>query len=339
MPASPVLVTGANGFIATHLCRALRAAGCAVRGLILDGTDPAAISAMGVEVHTGDILRPDTLAAPVRGARTVFHLAALARDWGRWADFWAVNAEGTRNVLEAAAAAGVERLVHMSSLAVHPFSGHLDADEQTPATNRINGYCASKAEAERMVAGYQRAGRLQATVIRPGAVILGPGDTTTFDKLAPYLERGRLVLIDKGRQTICYSYVENLAGGMLLAAARPEGAGETFIITDDLHISMRALMTAACEALDVAPRFGSVPALLARAGGWTLEMLWRLGRRPNPPPVHRYRVGIAARDFHFSCEKAKRMLGYQPRIPLDEGLARTASWYRTYVSRTVKGGA
>jgi nucleoside-diphosphate-sugar epimerase len=166
--------------------------------------------------------------------------------------------------------------------------------------------------------------------------VLGPGDTTVLVKMAPYLEKGRLVLVAGGRQVTCYSYVENLAAGMVLAAAHPAGAGETFILTDDTRIAVRELMTRISEALGYPPKFGSVPVPMARAGGWVLEMLWRLFGRRNPPPAHRYRVGIAARDTHFSCGKAKRVLGYRPAIPLDEGLRRMASWYHGW--RAAAGG-
>jgi nucleoside-diphosphate-sugar epimerase len=324
-----VLVTGANGFIASALCRALLGAGCDVRGLILRGTDAGVLRQMGIPYMQADICEPDTLGKPLSGIRTVFHLAALARDWGRWNVFIKVNADGTRNVLAAAADAGVGRFVHMSTLAVHKFSGHVDADESTPAQNRINGYCAAKIIAEEHVREFEEKGRLETTIIRPGAFIHGPGDTTVFVHLVPYLEKGKMMLIDRGRQLTCYSYVENLAAGMILAASKPEAVGETFILTDDIKITIRELMEAVCAALEVRPRFGSSPAWLARSVGWILEMLWKLARRPEAPPAHRYRANFAAKDFHFSCEKAKKMLGYRPTISLQEGLRRAVEWYRT----------
>jgi nucleoside-diphosphate-sugar epimerase len=328
-PPSPVLVTGANGFIGSALCRALQQAGCEVRGLILRGTDAGVLERMGVQYTAADICDPATLGEPLSGIRTVFHLAALARDWGPWKLFMRINADGARNVLEAAADAGVTRFVHMSTLAVHSFSGHVDADESTPATNRINGYCAAKIVAEEHVKEFQSAGRLETTIIRPGAFIHGPGDTTVFIHLVPYLEQGKLMLINRGRQLTCYSYVENLVGGMVLAASHPKAVGETFILTDDIKITIGELMEAVCTALDLPAKFGSSPAWLARSVGWILEMLWKLARRPEAPPAHRYRANFAARDFHFSCAKAKKVLGYSPAIPLQEGLDRAVKWYRT----------
>ncbi|HUU01983.1 MAG TPA: NAD-dependent epimerase/dehydratase family protein [Myxococcota bacterium] len=326
-PKSPVLVTGAGGFIGSTLCRALVEAGCEVRGLDLPGTGSRGLEKIGVRLFEGDICRPDSLAEPFTGVATVFHLAALARDWGKRSLFMAINAGGTKNALDAAAAAGVRRFAHMSSLAIHSFSGHHDADESTPAGNHINGYCSSKIAAEKIVQDAQAAGKFETTIIRPGAIIHGPGDTTAFTQLAAFLEKSKMMLVGGGCQLTCYSYAENLVRGMIMAAASPAGAGETFILTDDLRISVRDYMTAVCRALGLPAEFTSIPAPLARAGGWTFEMLWKLAGAKNPPIVHRYRVGLVARDFHFCCEKAKRVLGYSPKIPFEEGLASTARWY------------
>jgi nucleoside-diphosphate-sugar epimerase len=330
VPPSPVLVTGANGFIGSALCRALRDRGADVRGLVLSGTDTRVLDEMHVPFHTADICEPDSLPGPLAGVKTVFHLAALVKDWGPREAFRKVNTDGTRNVLAAAAHAGATRFVHMSTLAVHRFTGHVDADENVPADAATFGYGASKIEAERLVRAAHAAGRLETTIVRPGAVIFGPRDTTAFVHLAPALERGALPLVDGGRPLTCYSYAENLADGLIAAAARPEASGETFVITDDLKIRLGDLFGALCEELGAPRSFRSVPAPLALAAGWLLDALWRLAGAKDPPPAHRYRVGIVARDFHFSCAKAKRVLGYAPRVPLREGLRRTVAWYREW---------
>lgn len=324
------LVTGANGFIGSALCAGLVAAGRPVRGLILSGTDPGSLPALGVEVVEGDICQPDSLKGPMGGVQRVFHLAALASDWGPEEHFMRVNATGTQNVLVSARNAGVQRVIHMSSLAVHPFCGHVDADENTPTGNDVNGYCTSKIMAESLV---RRAAVLQwfsTTIIRPGAIIVGPGDTTAFVQLAPVLERGGLPLIDDGAKLTCFSCVENLVAGLLLAAGHGAAENQTFILTDDRRISLRAYLEAVCHALGTAPRFRSVPGSLARAAGWALERLWKLADSKTSPPINSYRTGLVSRDFHFSCALAKRLLGYKPVIELETGLRNTVAWYRAW---------
>lgn len=328
-PESPVLVTGAGGFIGSTLCRALVEAGAEVRGLDLPGSDRRGLEEIGVRFFEGDICQPDSLGEPMAGVACVFHLAALARDWGKRSLFMAINAGGTENMLRAAADAGVRRFVHMSSLAVHSFSGHRDADESTPADNHINGYCSSKIAAEQMVSRAQADGKFDVTIIRPGAIIHGPGDTTAFTKLASFLKKGRMPLVGSGRQLTCYSYAGNLVRGMIMAAAAPAGVGETFVLTDDIKISVRDYLSAVCRALAVPAWFLPIPAPLTAAAGWTLEKIWKLAGARNPPVVHRYRVGLVYRDFHFSCEKAKRVLAYRPETGFEQGLQSTADWYRT----------
>jgi nucleoside-diphosphate-sugar epimerase len=332
MQLSPVLVTGANGFIGSELCRVLRARGCEVRGLALSGTPVDRLRELGVEVFWGDVCDPTTLGAPCAGARVVFHLAALARDWGRYDDFMRINAGGTANMLEAARRGGARRFVHMSSLAVHRFCGYREADENVPADNIAFGYCASKVEAEGLVRAAHRRGEMETTIIRPGAIIHGPGDTTSFIHLAPAIERGGLPLVDGGRPMTCFSYSENLAEGMILAAFSPAGAGETFVLADDVRLTIREHVETVARELGVGGNFRSVPVWAARAAAWIVDGIFRAAGAREAPPIHRYRVGLVAKDFHFISAKAKARLGFAPRVPYEEAIRQTVAWYRTWRS-------
>lgn len=325
------LVTGANGFIGSALVRKLLQDGHQVRALAHRGLDR--LQAPALEVVRGSVTEPATLAAAASGVEVVFHLAARASDWGPRELFMTVNAEGTRNLLAAAARAGVRRFVQLSSLAVHPFVGYRDADETAPVGHERYPYCASKAQAERYVREAQARGGLETTIIRPGAVIHGPGDTTSFVFMGPLLAKGRWTHVRGGRPLICYSYVENLADGLVLAATHPQAAGETFVLTDDLRLSWRELVGAIIQAFGVRERTFSFPVPVARAAGITAEALFKLFGAKDPPPITDYRTAIVARDFHFGCEKAKRVLGYAPRVPFEEGLKRTVEWYREWKAR------
>jgi dihydroflavonol-4-reductase len=325
------LVTGANGFIGSALVRKLLGDGHEVRCLAHRGQDR--LQGQDLQVVRGSVTEPATLAAAVSGVEVVFHLAARASDWGPRELFMAVNAEGTRNLLAAAAGAGVRRFVQLSSLAVHPFTGYLDADETVPIGHERYPYCASKAQAERYVREAQARGGLETTIVRPGAVIHGPGDTTSFVFMGSLLEKGRWTHVKGGRPYICYSFVENLADGLVLAATHPKGAGETFIITDDVRLTWRELIGAIIKAFGARERTFSFPVPIARAAGITAEALFKLFGAKNPPPITDYRTAIVAKDFHFTCAKAKRVLGYAPRVPFEEGLLRTVEWYREWKAR------
>ena len=324
------LVTGGNGFIGSALVKHLLAEGWAVRCLVHRSSDRLRQMEGQVELVNGSVTRPDSLPPAVEGVTTVFHLAARASDWGPARLFFEINARGTRNLLDAAEASGVRRFVHMSSLAVHRFTGFEDADETVPADQDRFAYGASKAEAERQVWQVHGRGEMACTVIRPGLVVLGPEDTTVFVHMAPMLRKGRWTHVNGGRPLLCYSYVEDLVRGVVLAGVREEAAGQCLLITDDIKLRWREYIDALLRAFDQPDRSLSFPGPVAQLAGWTLETLWRLARAKNPPPVTRYRAALVRRDFHFGCEKAKRLLGYAPQVGFEEGLRRTVRWYHDF---------
>ncbi len=323
-----VLVTGGNGFIGSTLVRSLLAKGKRVRCLIhrshhlLDGLD--------VELVKGSLQMASSLAAAMSGVEVVYHLAGTGKagDWGDRDWFFSVNAGGTRHLLDAALDAGARRFVHLSSLAVHRFVGHVDADESTPANQRRHAYGASKAEAEHLVRAVGAAGRLQTVVVRPGFVIFGPKDTTSFVHMAPLLSKGRWSHVDRGRHLMCYSYVDNLADGLVLSGEDDRAAGEIFNIHDGMKLSWREFISAVIRAFGVTERSISVPSFVARPAGIGLEALFRVLRIPKPPPITDYRTELASSDLHFSSAKVQMLLGYKARVPFEEGLARTVVWYR-----------
>ena len=323
-----VLVTGGNGFIGSALVRFLLAKGKRVRCLIhrshrlLDGLD--------VELVKGSLQMASSLREAMLGVEVVYHLAGTGKagDWGDRDWFFSVNAGGTRRLLDAALDAGARRFVHLSSLAVHRFVGHVDADESTPANQRHHAYGASKAEAEHLVRAVGAAGRLQTVVVRPGFVIFGPKDTTSFVHMAPLLSKGRWSHVDGGRHLMCYSYVDNLADGLVLAGEHERAAGEIFNVHDGLKLSWREFISAVIRAFGVTERSISVPSFIARPAGIGLETLFRVLRIPKAPPITDYRTELASSDLHFSCAKAQSLLGYRARVPFEEGLARTVAWYR-----------
>lgn len=321
-----IAVTGANGFIGSTLVERLIADGHRVRCLVHRSAHR--LAGLDVEQVSGSIGDPDVLARTFAGAELIYHLAGRATDWGPREEFFRVNAHGTRAVIDAAVAAGAERLVFTSSLAVHRFTGHVDADEETPAEQRTYAYGASKVDAERTVRAAHEARRIQTVMVRPGVVVFGPRDTTAFVHMAPMFAKGRWTHVANGRSLLCYTYVDNLVDGLVLAGTVPEAAGGVFNITDDLRLSWRAFVSAVIAAFGVRERSFSVPVPLARAAGIAAEALFRAVGASNPPPITDYRTALVSNDFHFSCDRAKQVLGYAPRVPFEEGLRRTVAWWR-----------
>ena len=322
-----VLVTGAGGFIGSHLVEELVAAGHAVRAM--DLASPAAGLPAGVEAVRGDVTRPDDCRAATSTCEAVCHLAARVGDWGPGAEYRRVNVEGTRALLAAARDAGARRFVLVSSVAVHHYRGLRGADETAPCDGHINAYCRSKIAAEELVR--RESGEVEWTIVRPGVFPFGPRDRTSFFHLARALERGRLGYVGGGRALITTAYVENLALGLRLALEHPRAARQIFVIGDGGEVTWRELLSRFARALEVSPPRLSLPLPLLYPIAWAWEAIYRLLRVRRPPLLTRYRLLIVARDCHFVSDKARELLGYAPRVDLEEGVRRTVAWYRQEV--------
>lgn len=317
------LVTGANGFIGSSLCAALRRQGIATRGLILPGTDAGEIAALGVEVVEGDITKPLD-AAGFAGVSHVFHLAAIPFDWGPLEMFMRVNVQGTQNVLDASVAAGAVHFVHMSSLAVHPYTGHSNGDENTPRGWDVNGYTVTKNLAEDLLQRNRE--RIMVTVIRPGIMPYGPGDRLSMPGILDAIDRGIYRHVGGGHTRLCVSYVANLAEGMILAAQREGASGEAYVLVDEI-VTWRELINTIADVFGKPAPQGGIPFALAYAAAVAMETVWRVLPLKGAPALTRYRIGLFRGDLVFSSAKARAELGYAPAVTLREGLERTREWY------------
>lgn len=319
------LVTGANGFIGSNVCAALREKDIDTRGLILPGSNRSVPESLGVEIVEADITRPldETVC---EGVTHVFHLAAIPFDWGPEALFQSVNVGGTERMLRAAAEAGVGHFIHMSSLAVHDYTGHSDGNEDTPRDGHINHYATSKIQAEDRVR--EAADAMKTTIIRPGMVPYGPGDRLSLPGIVKALDKGIYLHVGGGHTRVCLSYVGNLAEGMILAAQREKGAAsETYVLTDEV-VTWRELIEHIADVFDRKPPRGSLPYWLAWSLACLMEMAWRVLPLPGSPELTRYRISLFRGDLVFSSEKAQRELGYDPKVGLEEGLQKTRAWMR-----------
>lgn len=322
-----VFVTGANGFMGGHLCDRLLKDGHEVRALILKGTDPGDLARKGARVFEGDIMNPDSYRTHMKGVRLVYHLAGAVSDWGPRAWFLSINADGTRNLLYESLAARVKRFVFMSSLAVHRFRGYYDANEDAPRDTTNHPYGVSKIRAEDHVTEFHRAFGLGTTIIRPGVTILGPNDRLVFPSLVRALEKGQYGYVKGGKSRLCFSYIENLIDGILLAGTRDEAIGKTYVVTDDVTLTWRELTETICRYTNAPLPKLSVPFIAAYGAAAAMEAAYALARRRQGPPLTRYRISLVARDFHFRPDRIKKELGYQPKIGFTEGVQRTAEWF------------
>jgi len=322
-----ILVTGGNGFVGQHLVAALTSRGDRVRVLALPSDDTTWLERRDVAVYRGDVRQPETIIPAVRGVDTVLHLAAMSDVWRPVSEYRAVNVAGTLNVCRAAVEAGVGRLVHMSSSSVYGCGSRWPADEGSPLRPFPDPYAVSKAEADVEVRRRCARAGLPVVIVRPDQ-IFGPGDRLHVGRMADRLRRGIGVVIGSGGNRLPLVYVDDAVAGLLLATDHPAAAGRVYNITNDSPLTQLELLTSIAAEIGARPPRWHVPYASLYAAGWAAEHAARLRGGSARPPVTRFGVAFYGSDWQNSIARIRCELGYAPSVPLREGVARTASWYR-----------
>jgi nucleoside-diphosphate-sugar epimerase len=316
-----VLVTGASGFIGGRLACALASRGYDVRVLARASSDLSSLQTIDYRRFEGDLTDPVSLIAAVSNADYIYHVGGLIKAPSDDV-FAAVNGEGTKNLAAAARthAPGLKRLLYVSSIAaVGPGPPGGLIDELTPA-RPITPYGASKRLGEKWLQQFD----CHWTIVRPPAVY-GPGDRGMFDLFQLAARHIRPTLGSDGR--ISVAYVDNLVEGIILAAERPEGVGQIFVLTDGEVLGRKQLarmIKAAVNTWAVPIHF---PAWVVRSVARLSEAVATGFGRVAFFDRHKARE-LLATNWACNIDKAKLLLGYAPAVPTAEGLKKTAAWYR-----------
>jgi nucleoside-diphosphate-sugar epimerase len=320
-----ILVTGGTGFTGTALVVRLRELGHEVVALdYKEGLQCDALRERGAEVVIGSVTDRDAVTRSMKDVELVFHLAAAFRELNVPNSFYDdVNVHGTRVVLEAARKLGARKFVYCSTCGVHGNVDHPPADEDAPI-QPADYYQRTKYEAEPLVK--REAGPSMEIVILRPAAIYGPGDPERFFMIFKRVAQGTFPMFGSGRTLYHPLYIDNLVDSFLLCMPPGVGHGREYLIADEKYYPIEEIVRAVGRALDVPVRIPHYPVWPVVAVGHVVEKICKpFG---ITPPIFPRRVDWYRQNRAFSIERAKRELGYAPRVELDEGLRRTGVWYR-----------
>jgi dihydroflavonol-4-reductase len=319
--AETFLVTGATGFIGSALCRALVGRGHHVRAFHRKTSSLIALQNISVELMVGDILKKETLLPAMEGVDMVFHTAAQSDYWRHPELVMRTAVEGTRNVMRAAFEAGIQRVVHTSSLAALgvPKAGELLTEDHRfnlPPEHFPYGYAKHQAELEAL----QVAARgLEVVIVNPSAVV-GPGDLSRSDSMVTEVARGwGFFWIDGGVNIV---YIDDVVTGHIAAAFRGR-PGERYILGGE-NLTYRESFTTATEIAGKRPPWLKIP-------GWIIEPAAKIVEWLQPLvqlPFDSSQLRMSRHYTYCDSSKARRELGFPEPRPFRQVVEATFDWYR-----------
>jgi 2-alkyl-3-oxoalkanoate reductase len=317
------LVTGATGFVGSHVIDALLDRDEPVRGLIRDAKKAQGLRDRGIEVIVGDLRDVSVMRRAVAGVDVVHHCGAAVGPYSKQ-EIYSTNLDGVRTLLDAVREAGRGRIVLLSSVNVLGTRDLDPATEETACQYSSDPAADVKIEAEKLAMDYHRRHSLDVTILRPG-FIYGPRDPHNLPKLISALQRGKFRFIGSRDNVVPVVHVEDVAQAMLLAAHAPAARGQIYQISDGSRTTIGQFVDQLAELLDcpkpekVLPRF--VPALACTVFDW----LQRLKLRKKPGPVTRASLRFVGTSRYIDIRRAREELGYTPQITLQDGLPPSVS--------------
>jgi len=329
------LVTGGTGFIGSHIVERLLAQGHEVRALARKTSDLSHLKTTGAEIVFGDVEDYDSLCPAVDGVEVVFHAAArVMPGWGEWPDFECCIVRGTENMLRAGAEAGVSRFVYVSSSTVmgEASYGETPADESTPcgiSTFRYDTfYDHAKLQAEKLSIDYHKQGKLQVTVVRP-SMVYGPRDRLLSDKSYRQFNVPIVVWPGKANPRTAIVHVADVADCIILAATSDKAVGEIYNIAPPEVIWFRDYGNAMIRAIGGRKIQITIPYLVGYLWCASMEGWARLKRQKELPYLTRSGARFLNQGMHIDGSKARKELGWEPKVSLEEGCRLYVQWRRS----------
>ena len=329
-----VLVTGGGGFLGSAIVRRLVARGDQVRSF--SRGDYPELRKLGVDVRQGDLSEIETIADAADGCDVIVHTAAKAGIWGPYREFKRTNVVGTQNVLMVCHLCKIRRLVYTSSPSV-VFTGFdmENINEAAPYPSNFHAhYPFTKSVAEQLVLNAD--GPNLATIALRPHLIWGPGDPHLLPRLIARAKAGKLRRIGKRENLVDATYIDNAADAHILAADKLQVgspiAGRAYFIAQGEPLPLWDLINRLLEACGAPPVTRRMSPLAAYLAGMMCEWAYALFRLRGEPPMTRFLARQLCTAHWFNLEAARRFLGYEPKVSVEEGLRRLAEYTKSGAS-------
>ena len=327
-----VLITGVCGFVGSHLACLLYEEGHEVIGVDLSTKTRNVklnqlIEENKVKVVSGNLLEFD-FSVIGDDIDYIYQIAGKVSVWGDINEFNKINVDGTKKILDYAKQIQAKCVVYLSSTAVYGYYNYTDLKEEDEKRPMNNPYPLSKLKAETMVMEYCNQIKQNYVIVRPGNVY-GEYDMTSSYDIYRMIQKQKMPVIDKGKYKSCFVYVKNLVKGIYQASITPEAYNEDYNLTDGYGETLKEYFTYVAQALEVKPKFTSVPSFLSKILATTVETFYRIFKIKTMPLITMFSVLQNSGHYHFSIEKAQKAFNYSPKFTLEQGTKNTAEWFKT----------
>jgi nucleoside-diphosphate-sugar epimerase len=323
-----ILITGGTGFLGRHTALYFQKAGAEVTILGRNKKRGEEIAQNGIQFIPVDLSDSELTKPLCKNIDVVIHCASLSSPWGSYQDFYSANIQATQNILQSCILHQVKRFIHISTPSIYfNFQDRLLISEKDPLPQKmVNFYALTKLKAEQEVDQFAQKYSLPTITLRPRA-IFGEYDQTIMPRLIRVAKKGRFPLINGGNATLDLTYVENVVDAIQLAVSASSSCfGKKYNITNGQPIVLKNLLKEVFQTLNIPfhPKTISYFVTLQVAGA--MELFAKLTRKE--PSLTKYSVGVLAKSQTLDISLAKKELGYNPQITIEEGIQRYGNWYK-----------
>lgn len=317
--AQPVLVTGATGFIGQVLVNKLLQKKNQVSALVLPMEEIPPSWRDKVKIIRGSITDPTAVQSAMKGAGTVFHLAAVVGDWGDENVFWDIGVNGTRYVFEEAVKNNIRTVLASSIIVYGENIGKRECDEDVSFGKTFGPYGRVKQAQEKMGWKYYKEKNLPLTVIRP-ANVYGPGSRPWVHQVLYTLRLGGPSLINGGDFNAGLVYVDTVAEVMILAGSSPKTIGRAYNVCDENNITWKRYFSDLAEVIGI-PKPKAISGFLAKPAAHIVNAVWKTFNINKQPPLTLESLNLVSSQHRINVDRLKNELNYKPDFPYEKGFA------------------